>query len=206
MDHNISPPDLKFICDQTHKNNTGFCRHYMFLYSLILGMECKNVFEFGSGFSTKCILEALKITGGKLVSAEQRSLRKQAHFFPTHFLTENKDRWRFLQGNSLTEVPKFNHSFYDVVLHDGSHTAHEVAQDINNILPYMKKGSILITHDTQHPSLGPGMANGIKNCDIRNYKHEVLTLPYGYGLTFMRLLESKNNEQVNISWSKQGTY
>ena len=206
MDHNISPPDLKFICDQTHKNNTGFCRHYMFLYSLILGMESQNVFEFGSGFSTKCILEALKLTGGKLVSSEQRTLSAQAHFFSTDFLIENKDRWQFLQGNSLTEVPKFNHSFYDVVLHDGSHTPHEVTQDINNILPYMKKGSILITHDTEHPSLGVGMTKGIKGCDIQNYKHEAITLPYGYGLTFMRLLESQNEQEVSISWLKAGSY
>ena len=198
--------NLNFICDQTHKNNTGFCRHYMFLYSLILGMESKNVFEFGSGFSTKCMLEALKTTGGKLVSCEKRSIEEQSKHFSQDFLNEHKDTWTFLHGNSLNVVPEFNHSFYDVVLHDGSHTSHVVKKDINNILPYMKEGSILITHDTEHPSLGKEMMFGVEYSDIKNYDHEILTLPYGYGLTMIRLLESKNNEKVTIRWKKKGNY
>ena len=103
-------------------------------------------------------------------------------------------------------VPEYNHSLYEVVLHDGSHTPHEVRKDINNILPYMKKGAVLITHDTEHPSLGEGMVHGVKYSDIQNYKHETLTLPYGYGLTLIRLLESKNKEKVNIAWRKRGKY
>ena len=202
MNHNITPSDLIFICEETHKNNAGFCRHYMLLYSLILGMEAKNVFEFGSGFSTKCIIEALKLTKGKLTSCEQRTLEQQSRFFSPQFLQKNTERWEFIHGNSLIEVPKFNHLPYDVVLHDGSHTPSEVTQDINNILPYMKKGPILITHDTEHPSLGVPMKKGIHNSDLKNYTHELATLPYGYGLTFIRLLESKTSEEVNITWRK----
>ena len=62
----------------------------MFLYSLILGMESENVFEFGSGFSTKCILEALKTTGGKLVSCEKRTIEEQSKHFSQDFLNEHK--------------------------------------------------------------------------------------------------------------------
>ena len=169
-------------------------------------MESKHVFEFGSGFSTKCILEALKITEGKLVSCEQRTIKEQSKHFSQDFLNEHKNTWTFLHGKSLEVVPEFNHSYYDVVLHDGSHTSHEVKKDINNILPYMKEGSILITHDTEHPSLGKDMKFGVEYSDIQNYKHEILTLPYGYGLTLIRLLESKNQEKVKIGWRKRGSY
>ena len=42
----------------------GFTLHYPFLFSLVTGMESKNVLEFGPGISTHCILHALEKTRG----------------------------------------------------------------------------------------------------------------------------------------------
>jgi predicted O-methyltransferase YrrM len=177
----------------------------MTLYSIILGMECENVAEFGSGFSTKCIFEALKITEGRLVTFEQISKHQNEKWFSNEMMSAQEEKWRFVQGNSLQTVPAFEHNPYDVVLHDGSHTASEVTVDIDNILPHIKSGGLLLLHDTSHYDLGADMLNGIENSNIKNYNHELLTLPFGYGLTIIRLLESKNKEEVKITWRK-GNY
>ena len=194
--------NLLDICKKNHENDAGFCRHYMFLYSLILGMESQNVLEFGSGFSTKCIIEALKLTGGQLTSIEQRNLETQKAFFDQEFISSNSSRWTFVHGDSLSVVPTLPHPAYDVVLHDGSHTGSVVALDINNILPHIKKNGILLIHDTAHSDLGEEMREGIHSSNLSHLKHEICTLPYGYGLTLVKLLESHTTQEVDIKWRK----
>ena len=197
-------PDLNFIVKKHHLNDTGLTRHYLTLYSIVLGMESTNVFEFGAGFSTQTIVEALKLTGGKLTSVDMRSLSIREDI-PDNFLNDNKSIWSFNQGNSLEVVPTLDHSeCYDVVLHDGSHTGTEVTQDLNNIVPYVKSGGLVLVHDTDHYDLGSEMRQGIQNSDlIKNYKHDGSTLPYGYGLTIIRLFNNPhNNKSVNIIWRK----
>lgn len=202
MNHNITAPDLSLICNQAHKNNTGFCRHYMLLYSLVLGLESKNILEFGSGFSTTCLLKALEITDGHLTTFEQRSIAQQSLWFTEETLEENKGRWTYVEGNSLSTIPNHTHSPYDLVLHDGSHTCSEVIRDLNNILPHIKQGGFLLVHDTTHPDLGEEMTHAINASDIPARRHEILTLPYGYGLTLIRVMESDTPDAISITWTK----
>ena len=197
-------PNLDFIVKKHHLNDTGLTRHYLTLYSIVLGMESKNVFEFGAGFSTQVIVEALKLTNGKLTSVDMRPLFTREDI-PSDFLDNNKDIWSFNEGNSLNVVPTLDHSeCYDVVLHDGSHTGTEVTQDLNNIAPYVKSGGLVLIHDTAHYDLGPEMRQGLLNSDlIKNYKHDGSTLPYGYGLTIVKIFRNhNNNKSVNITWRK----
>ena len=202
MNHNIDPPELSSISNQAHKNNTGFCRHYMFLYSLVLGLESKNVLEFGSGFSTTCILKALKLTGGHLTTFEQRRIEEQELWFSKETLEDKKDSWSYIQGDSLTTIPSHPHSPYDLILHDGSHTGAIVTIDINNALPHLKKGGFLLVHDTTHPDLGQEMRHAIRTSNLSDFDHEICTLPYGYGLTLVRLLQSDTPESIEINWRK----
>ena len=202
MNHFIDNPNLEKITNQSHKNNTGFCRHYMFLYSLVLGLEAKKVLEFGSGFSTTCILKALELTKGHLTSLEQRPISQQKDWFTEQTLEENKQRWSYVQVDSINTVQQVSNDSYDLVLHDGSHTASTVKLDINNILPCIKKG-ILLIHDTTHYQLGAEMMRAINSSDIAQAQHEILTLPYGYGLTLVRILQTKNPEEINLTWKKQ---
>ena len=83
-------PNLDFIVKKHHLNDTGLTRHYLTLYSIVLGMESKNVFEFGTGFSTRAMVEALKLTGGKLTSVDIRSLSVREDI-PDTFLDDTKD-------------------------------------------------------------------------------------------------------------------
>ena len=201
----MKEPNLDFIVKKHHLNDTGLTRHYLTLYSIVLGMESKNVFEFGAGFSTQSMIEALKLTGGNLTSVDMRTVESRTDF-PFNFENDNKDIWTFHNGNSLDVVPTLDHSkCYDIVLHDGSHTGSEVTKDLDNIVPFVKTGGLILIHDTTHYELGPEMRKGVTNSKlIKEYKHDGSTLPYGYGLTIIRLLDNPhNNERVEILWRKE---
>ena len=190
---------LEQIAAKAERGDTGMSLHYGFLYSCIVGMESKNVFEFGSGFSTHVILHALEKTGGVLTSVDVNNHTVNTNI--TEF-SKNSDRWNFYHGNS-NEMFDDDIEFeqYDVILHDGSHIGEEVLVDLNNIYPYLKHDGILITHDTRHHTLGEGMMSAVEEF-AKDKDLEMCTLPYGYGLTFFRNKGNIDNK-VNLTWRKK---
>ena len=88
---------LEQIAAKAEKGDTGMSLHYGFLYSCVIGLESKNVFEFGSGFSTHVILHALEKTGGILTSCDITDY--EVNHSITEF-TKNSNRWNFYNGNS----------------------------------------------------------------------------------------------------------
>ena len=46
---------LEQIAAKAEKGDTGMSLHYGFLYSCVVGLESKKVFEFGSGYSTHAV-------------------------------------------------------------------------------------------------------------------------------------------------------
>mgnify|MGYP003150009317 CR=1 FL=1 len=191
---------LEQIAAKAERGDTGMSLHYGFLYSCVIGLESKNVFEFGSGFSTHVILNALEKTGGVLTSVDVND-----HTVNTN-ITEfsiNSDRWNFYHGNSNDMFSDEDVVFeqYDLILHDGSHIGDEVLVDLNNIYPYLKHDGILITHDTRHHTLGEGMSKAVKEF-VKDKDVEYATLPYGYGLTFIRNKGNINNK-VELTWRKR---
>ena len=191
---------LEQIAAKAERGDTGMSLHYGFLYSCIVGMESKNVFEFGSGFSTHVILHALEKTGGVLTSVDVNDHTVNTNI--TDF-SKNSDRWSFYHGNSNEMFADDDVEFeqYDVILHDGSHIGEEVLVDLNNIYPYLKHDGILITHDTRHHTLGEGMMSAVEEF-ARDKDLEMCTLPYGYGLTFFRNKGNIDNK-VNLTWKKK---
>ena len=190
---------LEQIAAKAERGDTGMSLHYGFLYSCIVGMESKNVFEFGSGFSTHVILHALEKTGGVLTSVDVNDHTVNTNI--TEF-SKNSDRWNFYHGNSnemFDDDVEFEQ--YDVILHDGSHIGEEVLVDLNNIYPYLKHDGILITHDTRHHTLGEGMMSAVEEF-AKDKDLEMCTLPYGYGLTFFRN-KGNSDSKVNLTWRKK---
>jgi len=189
---------LQEIYDKIKISDTGFTLHYPMLYSIILGMESKNVFEFGTGFSTHCILHALEKTDGRLISCDVT--HKDMNRNVTDF-TKNSNRWKFYHGNSNLLLDNIDHEQYDVILHDGSHIGDEVLVDLEKIYPYLKQDGILITHDTMHHNLGEDMMRAVMKF-AKNKELEMCTLPFGYGLTFFRNIKNKNHK-VDLTWKKR---
>jgi len=188
---------LQEIYDKIKISDTGFTLHYPMLYSIILGMESKNVFEFGTGFSTHCILHALEKTDGRLISCDVT--HKDINRNVTNF-TKNSNRWKFYHANSNLLLDNIDHEQYDVILHDGSHIGDEVLVDLEKIYPYLKQDGILITHDTMHHNLGEHMMRAVMQF-AKNKELEMCTLPYGYGLTFFRNIKNKDYK-VELTWKK----
>lgn len=189
---------LEQIAAKAERGDTGMSLHYGFLYSCVVGMESKNVFEFGSGFSTHVILHALEKTEGILTSCDVTNYTDNPNI--TEY-TKNSSQWNFYHGNSNEIFEDIEMEQYDIVLHDGSHIGEEVLVDLNNIYPYLKNDGIIITHDTRHHTLGEGMSKAIEDF-VEDKDVEYATLPYGYGLTFIRNNANLENK-VNLSWRKR---
>lgn len=191
---------INSLISQHHLNTGGFCRHYMTLYSIVLGMESKNVFEFGCGYSTSAILTALETTGGKLITNDIRSLVQNYPPYLSDLSYEFiNSHWEFICASSdvaLSDVTKRD-TVYDVILHDGSHTQDVVIQDLKSLLPKTKLGTIILLHDTNHPTANYGLDIVANELDLPN-----ITLPYGYGLTIMTVDKDFGNGSVNIEWRK----
>jgi len=190
---------IQDIIERHHANNAGFCRHYMTLYSFVLGMEVKSAFEFGSGFSTKTILSALEHTGGSLLTCDRRPLSETAIFYDKKDL-EKYNNWRYLERDSLNAVGDFKNMTFDFVLHDGSHTWTVVKKDMENIIPRMQTGGMFLLHDTAHPTDNYDLMKAVDS--LTWCKHKFITLPFGYGLTIIIIEEDFGNGKKEILWRK----
>lgn len=189
------------LFERHHSNNAGFCRHYLELYSIVLGMETQNAFEFGSGYSTKTILNALSKTGGNLITCDIRPFNETAIFYDKESLKQFKN-WEYICGNSLSVVPTLTKHTFDFVLHDGAHKKEIVYKDMLNIFPKMKKGSVFLLHDTLHPTDNYGLIDAVTEIG-KKWKFNYVTLPYGYGITILTIEEDFGNGSINIKWRKQ---
>ena len=181
------------IFERAHASDGGFCRHYLTLYSVTLGLEPESVFEFGAGNSSKVILSALEHGKGHLYSCDPRDFSK--------VLGVSHPQWTFFQGTGQHVISTLgDHRAFDLVLHDGSHEAPEVTKDIKKILPYMRQNGILLLHDTIHTEFGL-----MEACEeaLEDWPHEKVTLPYGYGLTMVRNLKDTGRGKVSPKWRKK---
>lgn len=191
--------DILQLFDRHHSNNAGFCRHYLTLYSMVLGMESQNVFEFGSGFSTKTILMALEKTGGKLTTCDLRPLSETSIFYDMNDL-KKYTTWKYLQKRSVDAYNDYKNEVFDFVLHDGSHTIPVVKQDMKNIIPRMKKGSLFLLHDVSHPTENYNLVEAIES--LTWCKTKCVILPYGYGLAVITIEEDFGHGSIDIKWRK----
>ena len=98
-------------------------------------------------------------------------------------------------------IKRLKDETFDFVLHDGSHDWKTLKKDIKNILPRMRKNSILLVHDTEHPTRNYKLIKAVKGA-LHWCKHSKVSLPYGYGLTIERIEEDFGNGEVEIKWRK----
>ncbi len=176
------PDSLATIIERHHGDESGFSRHYLTLYALALGLEAKNVFEFGSGFSTPTLLAAK--TGND-----------------PDLATKYDGRFTYLEGDSRKEIKKIQSEVFDLVLHDGSHEWRVVYKDLRAIIGRVKHNGLVLVHDTEHiPTYRLKLAVFFALLFVR---HEKVTLPYGYGLTIIRILGNRGNGAIETTWEKE---
>ena len=88
---------------------------------------------------------------------------------------------------------------FDLVLHDGSHEPDVVEEELKAIVPCVKKGGLILVHDTRHPKLGLESAAPRA---LAGTPHLTFTLPYGYGLTIIEMLDDFGWGDVELKWRK----
>jgi len=97
-----------------------------------------------------------------------------------------------------------NNVWFDFVLHDGAHDYETVLHDLQKIIPYMKRDSILMVHDTLHSHCGPGMRKAVDKA-LDGVDVELVTLPFGFGLDIIRIMGTSLSPQIEITKNKPGS-
>ena len=195
---------------------TGLSLFYPVLYSIVVGLETKSAFEFGAGWSTRVILDALKETCGHLYSIStdsQKDVMIKTEMISggsvgpgvhdvEQYYSDYSENWTHTQGKSEKDIKDIKIANYlDLVLHDGSHTEEVVYNDLSFILPKMKYNSVLLVHDVLHSHCGKGMRSAVDEA-LKEYEYEITTLLYGFGLSIIILKDNKHNGVVEINRHK----
>jgi predicted O-methyltransferase YrrM len=157
-------------------------KHYWALFSLAYGLQAQLVFEFGVGGSTGVLLAALELTGGRLISCDTEPLESLCGRIAHLRKAASPARWTFRNMDSSAALRSLHTEAFELVLHDGSHEAEQVEQDIAGILPRLKRFGILLVHDVEQFALGPqvrrGLTAGIRRSRLRV---SMTSLPYSDG-------------------------
>jgi hypothetical protein len=192
----LHPGDLTML-GLWRAHRTGLAPYYPLLYSLVIGMGARRAFEFGMGESTVTLLDALVQTNGILVSCSPDAAqppREHPNFIPLAMTSEEALKQL---GPSVA---------FDLVLHDGSHSANVVAADLIGILPRVKQGGLVLIHDTLHSYVGAQMREGLfRGRDGRRGEAPAtaeITLPFAFGLTIWQVTGNAHLGPVSIGAEK----
>ena len=122
------------------------------LAGLTIALDAKLVLEIGTGFlfSTKAFLWGLEKTKGQIITCdpvkrweELSRLKRWAYFSHPQF--------QFIQKTSQ-EVAKTWNKQIDILFIDGSHEYESVLFDYKTFSPFVRKGGLIIFHDTNPPT------------------------------------------------------
>lgn len=168
-------------------------KHLLSLYSLVRGLNAKNVLEIGFGRSTFVLAKAVSETGGLLTSCDKRDfsyLLSQAEVNVTTFVNDySPEVW-------LNHTPDegFDFAFLDY-FSDEKLEEDFIKRELKSCIHRMKTNGVIAIHDTIIDKYAlKAVLNSIKAnfWNIHNVELEVLSLPYNYGLGLIRVLkESK---------------
>jgi predicted O-methyltransferase YrrM len=203
MEHvSLHPGDLTML-RLWRAHRTGLAPHYPFLYSLVLGLGAQRVFEFGAGGSTEVLLAALNQTGGRLYSCSPDPAPEIQGPDPAQWVY-----YGTTSDQALRHLPEAE--TFDLVLHDGSHSARVVEADLLAILPKVKIGGLVLIHDTLHSYVGREMRTAVTSV-MDAYRLDelddflgavglhVVTLPFGFGLTILQMRATLAQTQEHVS-------
>lgn len=154
-------------------SGTQFDEELIFLYCLVRLVAPEKVLETGvaNGSSTCAILEAMRCNGkGTLYSIDlvfkqdaaldcrlsEANIKmedcttipcdKEPGWLVPH---EWRDRWEFIEGDSLEEMPKLLMSTgpIDIFFHDSVHTEAHMLQEFRIVYPHLREGGLLLADD-----------------------------------------------------------
>lgn len=125
---------------------TAIAPHAYLLAGLVIAMDAKLVLEIGTGWldSAQAFLHGLEITGGFLISCDP--VLKFGCFSHPQFTFVNK---------TSSELVQSWDKMIDILFIDDGHDYESVKSDYENFSPFVKKGGLILLHDTKH-TIYPG--------------------------------------------------
>lgn len=178
---NIDPFTTDELFSTFHQEESS-SKHLLVIYSLAIGLKAKNILDIGMGLTTRTLRSAVQITGGTVHTIDWNKKRF------ADLTQQQTPQWRLYLEECDQVIQKIQEPF-DFVMHDGAHDYFQVKKDLLDILPRVKKYGIICVHDTQHYSFGRDMILAIQDA-VQEYSVSLTVLPYGAGLTIIRMEES----------------
>lgn len=174
----LSPEQLWRVFDLPD----GTSKHLLILYSLVVGTNAQTILELGLGRTTGALRAAAHATGGVVHTCDFDERRFSV-------LRDRQDRsWRLFLEPSDRFLARFPGPV-DFVMHDGAHDFNHILEDLNAIMPKMRKFGLVCVHDTQEPDLYRDMLGALVEVS-RRYPVSVVNLPFACGLALIRVEES----------------
>lgn len=128
-------------------SNSDMSPFVCLLAGLVIALDAEVVFEIGTGTlnSGRAFLFGLEKTGGLLYSCDPAVKR----------FNLNHPNLFYIQEASQEVIKTWNKNI-DIFLIDGDHSYEQVKFDFLNFSPFVRKGGLIIFHDTNYDSiLGP---------------------------------------------------
>jgi cephalosporin hydroxylase len=122
-----------------------------YLYQLVLDSKPSLIVEIGchAGFSTLHLAKAIRMNGnGKLLSFDLDTSNAKERIKRANLCSVVE----FVEGNSAVMGHQMLCSLsecIDILFIDGDHTRRGCVRDIRVFLPFLKKGGLLVLHDTR---------------------------------------------------------
>jgi predicted O-methyltransferase YrrM len=201
--------DLAML-ERWRAHRTGLAPYYPLLYSLVIGMGAKDVFEFGTGESTVILFDAVRQTGGRLLwcspdpvpeqgggPVRDTSLAWRVALMRPHF------HFNCTSAEALAQLK--DEDAFDLVLHDGSHSAEVITADLLGILPRVRDGGLVLIHDVLHSYVGEQMRAGVGHAlrhELGFVRVDTVTLPFAFGLQILQVSAPHGNTPVSIGPDK----
>jgi predicted O-methyltransferase YrrM len=187
---------LNKIINQTLKGNGDSDKHLMFLYSVVIGSNAKNIIELGvrDGTTTIPLVLGAKETNGMVYSVDIE---------PTYLkLDEDLQKHnKFFLQDAVVFLDSWDHNQnIDVVYIDDWHAYEQVKKELEILDRLVSPNTIILLHDLMYGDSCPfyhvdltikdgQWANGGPYravAELNSQFWEFSTLPWGNGMTILR--------------------
>ena len=170
-------------------------KHLLSLYSIIRGLDAKNILEIGFGRSTFVILKATIENNAFLTSCDMENF---SYLLPD----DQKKYFQFCHSQS-NEIWR-NDKIYDFAFLDyfssSSLTTIFCYKEIKHCIRKMKQNGIIAIHDTYDNKYAIKKALALIKLTSNI---EYVSLPYNYGLGLIRIKGNKHNGALEEKFLKK---
>ncbi|BCX13601.1 MAG: hypothetical protein KatS3mg085_133 [Candidatus Dojkabacteria bacterium] len=178
-------------------------KHLLTLYSIVKGLNAKNIVEIGFGRSSFVLAKAAHLNKGKFITCDMRD-------FSYLLSDEEKKVTEFIHGKADSVWKRLESTGIDFAFLDyfSSETweSNFVQNEIKKCFSLLKENGIICIHDTMVDKYAlKKVFNALKTnrFGFHNDDLEVLSLPYNYGLGIIRRLKPSKYGKIEDQFKKK---